>query len=200
MAWLVGAVQRHLATGLVDITELQASAVRMRAAYSMHMPGLLQTSDHALAVFRVVIPKLPEHEVALRLVHRVERQQILDGGTPSAYTGIVHEGALWMQFGGRDAARAQLDHLLKKSEQEDITLLVLPFEAGAFPGAGQTVLYAEGPVPQLDAVQIGNSHGTDFLYSETRLAKYRAHLDWMENIALSPEDSRDFIRTIARQL
>ncbi len=189
-----------LPQGLLDIAELEASAVRMRAAYSMHMPGLLQTSDHALAVFRVVIPKLPEHEVALRLAHRVERQQILDGGTPPAYTGIVHEAALRMQFGGRDVARAQLDHLLKRSEQENITLLVLPFEAGAFPGAGQTVLYAEGPVPQLDTVQIDNSHGPDFLYSDTQLAKYRAHLDWMETIALSPEDSRDFIRTIARQL
>ncbi|MFE9397459.1 helix-turn-helix domain-containing protein [Streptomyces flavidovirens] len=189
-----------LPQGLLDIAELEACSVRMRAAYSMHMPGLLQTSDHALAVFRVVIPQLPEREVALRLAHRVERQHILDGDTPKPYTGIVHEAALRMQFGGRDVARAQLDHLLKKSEQENITLLVLPFAAGAFPGAGQTVLYAEGPVPQLDTVQIDNSHGPDFLYSDAQLAKYRAHLDWMEHIALSPEDSRDFIRTIAREL
>ncbi|MDJ0466545.1 helix-turn-helix transcriptional regulator [Streptomyces sp. H27-C3] len=189
-----------LPQGLLDIAELEACSVRMRAAYSMHIPGLLQTSDHALALFRVVIPKLPEHEVALRLAHRVERQHILDGDTAPEYTGIVHEAALRMQFGGPAVAQAQLNHLLTRSEQEKITLLVLPFEAGAFPGAGQTVLYAEGQVPQLDTVQIDNSHGPDFLYSKVQLAKYRAHLDWMEDIALSPEASRDFIRTIARQL
>ncbi|MBT2395787.1 helix-turn-helix transcriptional regulator [Streptomyces sp. ISL-100] len=189
-----------LPQGLLDIAELEAYAVGMRAAYSMHIPGLLQTSDHALAVFRVVIPHLPEHEIALRLAHRVERQQVLDGENPPGFVAIVHEAALRMQFGGPSVARTQLHHLLRRSEQENVTLLVLPFEAGAFPGAGQTVLYAEGPVPQLDTVQIDNSHGPDFLYAEAQLAKYRAHLDWMEGIALSPEGSRDFIHNIARQL
>ncbi|MET7437877.1 helix-turn-helix domain-containing protein [Streptomyces sp. NPDC004082] len=189
-----------LPQGLLDIAELEEHAVRMRAAYSMHVPGLLQTSDHALAVFRVVIPHLPDHEVALRLALRVERQNVLDREHPPEFVGIVHEAALRMRFGGRSAARAQLEHLLKKSEQPNITLLVIPFEAGAFPGAGQTVLYAEGPVPQLDTVQIDNSHGPDFLHAESQLAKYRAHLDWMERIALSPAASRDFIRGIANEL
>ncbi|MFI6727592.1 helix-turn-helix transcriptional regulator [Streptomyces sp. R-74717] len=186
--------------GLLDIAELEAHALRMRAAYSMHIPGLLQTSDHALALFRVVIPQLPEREIALRLAHRMERQEVLDRDTPPPYTGIVHEAALRMQFGGRSVARAQLDHLLKKSEQANVTLLVIPFEAGAFPGAGQTVLYAEGPVPQLDTVQIDNSHGPLFVHSDAQLTKYRAHLDWMEGIALPPAKSRDFIHNIARQL
>lgn len=189
-----------LPQGLLDIAELEAHAVRMRAAYSMHVPGLLQTSDHALAIFRVVIPQLPEHEIALRLAHRVERQQVLDSENPPDFIAIVHEAALRMRFGGRAVAHAQLDHLLKKSEQENITLLVIPFDAGAFPGAGQTVLYAEGPVPQLDTVQIDSSHGPDFLHAEAQLAKYRAHLDWMERIALSPTASRDFIREIANSL
>ncbi|MEU1451618.1 helix-turn-helix domain-containing protein [Streptomyces avermitilis] len=189
-----------LPQGLLDIAELEAHSVRMRAAYSMHIPGLLQTSDHALAVFRVVIPQLPEHEVALRLAHRVERQSVLDSDNPPALVGIVHEAALRMRFGGKDVARAQLEYLLERSEQPRVTLLVIPFEAGAFPGAGQTVLYAEGPVPPLDTVQIDNSHGPDFLYADAQLAKYRAHLDWMERIALSPQESRDFILGIANSL
>ena len=189
-----------LPQGLLDIAELEAHAQRMRAAYSMHMPGLLQTSDHALAVFRVVIPRLPEHEITLRLAHRVERQRVLEGESPAQYVCIVHEAALRMQFGGRVVARDQLAHLLMKSEQENITLRVIPFVAGAFPGAGQTVLYAEGAVPQLDTVQIDNTHGPDFLHAEGQLAKYRAHLDWMEDIALSEVDSRDFIRGIVSEL
>ncbi|MFG2650253.1 helix-turn-helix domain-containing protein [Streptomyces sp. NPDC048436] len=189
-----------LPQGLLDIAELEAYSARMRAAYSMHVPGLLQTSEHALAVFRAVIPELPQHEIALRLAHRVERQQVLDAENAPDFMAIVHEAALRMQFGGRDVARAQLFDLLKRSEQANVTLLVIPFEAGAFPGAGQTVLYAEGPVPQLDTVQIDNSHGPDFLHAEGQLTKYRAHLDWMEGIALSPDDSRALIRSIASQL
>lgn len=68
------------------------------------------------------------------------------------------------------------------------------------PGAGQTVTFAEGPVPHLDTVQVDSPHGPDFLYAEGQLAKYRAQLDWLEKAALSPEPSRDFISKIARQL
>ncbi|MGQ4361839.1 Scr1 family TA system antitoxin-like transcriptional regulator, partial [Streptomyces sp. SAS_272] len=45
-----------------------------------------------------------------------------------------------------------------------------------------------------------SSHGPEFLHTETQLAKYRAHLDWMERIALSPSASRELIRTIANDL
>jgi transcriptional regulator with XRE-family HTH domain len=189
-----------LPAGLLDIAELEAYSRRVRSAHSVHIPGILQTSDHAMAVFRVVVPPLPEHEAALRLAYRIERQQVLSGSNPAAYVGVVHEAALRMQFGGRKVARGQLEHLLALSEWPNITLLVIPFEAGAFPGAGQTVNYAEGPVPQLDTVQIDSTHGPEFLYGEAQLAKYRAHLDWMERIALTPEKSRDFIHDIARQL
>lgn len=189
-----------LPAGLLDIAELESHAVRMRTAHSVHIPGVLQTSDHALAVFRVVVPPLPDHEVALRLAHRVERQQVLQGATPQEYFGVVHEAALRMQFGGRKIARQQLEHLLRASERDNITLRVIPFRAGAFPGAGQTVNYAEGPVEQLDTVQVDSTHGPEFLYEEAQLAKYRSHLDWMERLALSPDESRDFIQDIARHL
>lgn len=69
-----------------------------------------------------------------------------------------------------------------------------------FPGAGQTVNYLEGPVPQLDTAQVDSTHGPEFLDGQAQLAKYRTHLDWMERIALSPEGSRDFIRNIANSL
>lgn len=186
--------------GFLDIAELEARSIRMRSAHSIHVPGLLQTSDHALAVFRMVIPALPEHEIALRLALRVERQKVLDGENAPAFVTVVHEAALRMRFGGPAVQRAQLDHLLDRSEQDNVTVLALPFEAGGYPGAGQTVLYAEGPTVQLDTVQVDNSHGPDFLHAEAQLAKYRAHFELMEKLALPPGASRDFIRAVARQL
>ncbi|MFI5674782.1 helix-turn-helix domain-containing protein [Streptomyces cellulosae] len=189
-----------LAPGLLDIAELESHAVRMRTAHTAHIPGLFQTSDHALELFRAVLPPLPEHEVALRLAFRAERQQVLEGQNPPKYVGVVHEAALRMQFGGRKVARAQLEHLLTVSERPAVRLVVVPFAAGTFPGAGQTVNYLDGPVPQLDTAQVDNSHGPEFLGEQAQLAKYRAHLDWMERIALSPKDSRDFIQDIANSL
>ncbi|MFG2968550.1 helix-turn-helix domain-containing protein [Streptomyces sp. NPDC048288] len=189
-----------LPQGLLDIAELEWQSVRMRTACTVHIPGLLQTTDHALAVFRAVLPHLPEHEVALRAAHRNHRQEVFTSEAAPYFIGIVHEAALRMQFGGPRVAREQLLHLLDQSERDGRTVLVVPFTRGAFPGAGQTVLYAEGPTEQLDTVQIDNSHGPDFLYGEAELTKYRAHLDRMEELALSPDDSRAFIHAIAREL
>ncbi len=105
-----------------------------------------------------------------------------------------------MQFGGAEVSRAQLEHLNHMSERDNVILRVLTFEAGGFPGAGQTVNYSEGPVPQLDTVQVDSTHGPDFLHTEAQLAKYRAQLDWMESLSLSPEASRDFIHRLARHV
>ncbi len=189
-----------LSPGFLDIAEVEWHAVRMRSAHVVHVPGILQTSDYATAVFQAVVPPLPAHEVALRVAHRLERQQVLEGDDPPEYLGIVHEAALHMQFGGRKVARAQLEHLLTLSERESVILRVIPYEGGAFPGAGQTVNYYEGPVPRLDTAEVDSTHGPAFLHQEAQLDKYRAQLDWMERISLQPNESQDFIRDLANRL
>ena len=74
-------------------------------------------------------------------------------------------------------ARPQLKHLLNMSERDHITIRVIPFDAGAFPGSGQSIYYVHGPVPQLDTVHLDQSHGPVFLDAEAQLDKYRVVLD-----------------------
>ncbi|MEU2788755.1 Scr1 family TA system antitoxin-like transcriptional regulator [Streptomyces sp. NPDC007100] len=105
-----------------------------------------------------------------------------------------------MKFGGPATARSQLEYLLAMSERDHITVLVTPFDAGAFPGSGQSVCYAHGPVPHLDTVQLDQSHGSVMLDAEAQLAKYRGLLERMEAVALKVPESRDFIRAVARSL
>ncbi|MGW7260074.1 Scr1 family TA system antitoxin-like transcriptional regulator [Streptomyces sp. NPDC054834] len=54
-------------------------------------------------------------------------------------------------------------------------------------------------VPQLDTVQLDSAHGPGFTGAEAQLTKYRAHLDWMDEAALSPAASRDLVRTVAQE-
>jgi hypothetical protein len=77
---------------------------------------------------------------------------------------------------------------------------VIPFDGGVFPGAGHALLYAEGPVRQLDTAQVDTAHGAEFVHADAQLAKYRAHLAWMDEHALNQEQSRDLVHSIARQL
>ncbi|MCX4548547.1 MULTISPECIES: helix-turn-helix transcriptional regulator [unclassified Streptomyces] len=190
----------HLPQGLLDVAELEWHSARLHTVQTAHLPGLLHLSGYARAVFSSAIPALPTSEVELRVAHRIQRQQVLDREDPVDYVGYIHEAALRMQFGGRRATREQLDHLCLASERDNIELRVLPVEAGAFPGAGHAILYAEGIVPQLDTVQLDSAHGPEFTHAEAQLTKYRAHLDWMSARTLSPAHSRDFIRSIVREL
>ncbi|MFI1796946.1 helix-turn-helix domain-containing protein [Streptomyces sp. NPDC020379] len=189
-----------LASSLLDLAEMEHHAVRIRTAYTAHIPGLLQTAEHAREVFRNGVTELSPPEVEHRVAYRIRRQVILYRDTPTPYTTIIHEAALRMKFGGPEVTRRQLEHVLELSEQEHITVLVIPFDAGAYPGSAQSICYAHGPVPQLDTVHLDQSHGSVLLDAEAQLNKYRVLLDRMEAIALKESESRDFIHNIAQQL
>ncbi|MCM2418930.1 helix-turn-helix transcriptional regulator [Streptomyces sp. RKAG293] len=189
-----------LPPGMLDIAELEHYAVELRTAQTVSLPGLLQTVDHARAVFREAVPALPPPEIEHRLSHRIKRQAVLYRDAPLPYTAVIHEAALRMQFGGRAASREQLQHILDMSERAGVTVMAIPFAAGGFPGSGQTIAYASGAVPQLDTVLLDQSHGPSLLDAEAQLAKYRDILDRLDRVALKPGESRDFIREIAQSL
>ncbi|MFF9803177.1 helix-turn-helix domain-containing protein [Streptomyces rochei] len=195
--------ERHrgtLPSGLLDIAELEWHAARVRTAQVMHVPGLLQTEEYARAVFTAVLPPLSRLEIELRVAHRMERQQSFERPNPLPYVAYVHEAALRMPYGGTETTKEQLEHLATQSERDSIEIRVISTSKGDFPGAGHALLYADGAVPQLDTVQLDSAHGPEFTHAEAQLTKYRAHLDWMDASAMSPEASRDVIHKIAREL
>lgn len=190
----------RLSSGLLDIVALEWHAGRIQTIQTVHVPGLLQTEEYARSVFSAVLPALSRLEIELRVAHRMDRQRVLDREQPVDYVGYVHEAALRMLFGGRDATRGQLNALIEASERENVLVRVVPVDRGSFPGAGHALLYAEGPVPQLDTVQLDSAHGPEFMHAELQLSKYRAHLNWMDEASLSPHASRDFIHEIIHSL
>ncbi|MEU0840906.1 helix-turn-helix transcriptional regulator [Streptomyces sp. NPDC005962] len=187
-----------LPVGLLDLAEVEHHATYVRVATMVHIPGLLQTTEHARVVFNAGIPQLAPYEVEHRVSHRIKRQAILYGDAPTPMTAIIHEAALHMGYGGSTVARGQLQHLIEMSERESITIVVIPFGAGPLPGSGQSVDYLGGAVPQLDTVQLDTDHGNELLNAEAQLVNYRSVLDRMESHALKPTASRDLIHRIAQ--
>ncbi|MCX4989989.1 MULTISPECIES: helix-turn-helix transcriptional regulator [unclassified Streptomyces] len=186
--------------GLIDLAEMEHHATRLSAGVTAHVPGLLQIHDHAREVFRQVVPELSPPDVEHRLSFRIKRQAVLFKDSPTPYRAVIHEAALRMQFGGPAVATKQLRHILDMSERAHITVQVIPFAAGAYPGSGQSILYAHGAVPQLDTVHLDQSHGSALLDAEAQLDKYRVLLERMTGLALGPHESREFIHAIAQDL
>jgi transcriptional regulator with XRE-family HTH domain len=183
---------------LLDLAELEHHAKALRDSTTARIPGLLQTREYALEIFRQAVTELSPPDIEYRLSFRIKRQAVLYGTNPTPYEAIVHEAALRMKVGGPTIARQQLQHLLDMSHQEHVTLRAITFDAGAYPGSGQSIAYAHGPVPQLDTVQLDQSHGAAFLDAEAQLRKYRTLFERVEAVALSPEKTRDLIHTVMR--
>ncbi|MFF1375740.1 helix-turn-helix domain-containing protein [Streptomyces sp. NPDC058308] len=190
--------REHLPVGLIDLAELEHHASALRVALVVHIPALLQTTAHARALFNEAVPPLRQHEIEHRVTHRIKRQAILHREAPPPYQAVIHESALHMGYGGAATVRGQLHHILEMSELEHVTVRVLPFGRGSFPGTGQPIDYLSGPVPQLDTVQLDAHHGCEFLDAEAQLEKYRFVIARMEENALGPAESRDLIHRIAQ--
>lgn len=189
-----------LPPALIDIAELEFHASELRSAVTTHLPGLLQTEEYARAVFDTADPPLPGPDLEARVELRLGRQEVLDRDRPTPYRAVVHEAALRMRFGGPKVARAQLEYILERSERDTISVRVIPFAAGGFPGAGQSFTYVSAPVPQLDTVQLDSSHGSLLLDTDMQLRRYRGLWERLSALALPPPASRDFIRALAQDL
>lgn len=181
---------------MLDLAELEHHAVSMRIASVIHLPGLLQTRDHARAIITDVVPPMEPYEVEHRVSYRIKRQAVIHGAQQTPLTAIIHEAALRMDFGGAQTAREQLEYLVTVGERKNITVLVVPFGSGTFPSSGQSIVYLGGEVPLLDTVALDTDHGSEFLDTQPQLARYRKTLDRMEALALQPAESRDMIRRI----
>ncbi|MFE7530691.1 helix-turn-helix domain-containing protein [Kitasatospora sp. NPDC057542] len=184
---------------MLDLAETEHHATAVRIASVIHIPGLLQTADHARVLASNVVPPLTPPEVEHRVSYRIKRQAVVYGQRAIPLTVIVHEAALRMGFGGPAVARAQHRHLIEASTRENVSVLVIPFGAGTFPGSGQSIVYCSEVVPQLDTVQLDTYHGSEFLDAHAQLVKYQKVLDLMEACALSQAKSRDLIARIEKE-
>ncbi|MGP4110354.1 helix-turn-helix domain-containing protein [Streptomyces sp. 4N509B] len=184
----------------LDVSEVEHHAMRLRTVQTALLPGLFQTEDSARAQFDLVVPRLPRLEVELRVAHRMARQAVVTGDDPIPFVGVIHEAALRMQVGGRGVAREQLRHLLTEGERDNVTLLVVPFAAGGFPLIGDSVMYAEATIPNLDTVHMDSPTGAVFIDAPTQLSNFRKTLDMVEAVALTASKSKDLILTVLKEL
>ncbi|WP_405860521.1 helix-turn-helix transcriptional regulator [Streptomyces sp. NBC_01515] len=189
-----------LPTPFLDLAELEHHSTYRLDVEFLHIPGLFQTEDYARAVFSYRVPELPADDLELRVRHRMDRKAIIEGTTPAPYEAVIHEAALRIKVGGRTCSRAQLARVLEFSEAEHITVRVIPFVLDDFAGATNAMMYAGGAVPKLDTAVRDAPHGAAFIDSEAQLGAFRTLFRKVEAVSLDPEQSRDLIHRLAKEL
>ncbi|WRZ54766.1 DUF5753 domain-containing protein [Streptomyces sp. NBC_01314] len=184
----------------LDLAEAEHHAALLREVVITYVPGLLQTPDYARAVFGYMRPELPDSELTPRVEHRMRRRTVIEGDAPTPYEAIVHEFALRIRVADRHVSRTQLRQILDRTDQEHVTVRVIPIDQDGFGGAGASMMYMGGPVPQLDTGLRETATGTAFIDAGPQLRTLRTLFRKVEEATLTPTASRDFIHRLSKEL
>lgn len=127
---------------------LEDSAERIRNYQPELVPGLLQTRAYADHLHRALPGYLDdEDEIQRRIDVRMKRQTLLTRPRAPHLAVILNEAVLHRPVGGRTLMAEQLAHLLKASEQANISVRVLPYSVGLHGGmyGGSAFMMLEFP-------------------------------------------------------
>ncbi|MFB7127626.1 XRE family transcriptional regulator [Kitasatospora xanthocidica] len=189
----------RLSQEFLEMAEMESRAYALSTYTMAFIPGLLQTTDYASAVFARGFPPLPQHEVDLRAAFRMHRQNVVRSGE-IPYSAFIHEAALRMQFSGPKVQAEQLGGLIEDSERSTISLRVVLFDVDTLPVNQENFTYVEGRIPELDTVQMDSGLDSVLFDAPAHIAQFRSRLDRLDSAALSQEESREFIRSIKKDM
>jgi transcriptional regulator with XRE-family HTH domain len=186
-------------TGLADLISLEEEARTIRAYEQELVPGLLQTPDYAQAVFRAGWPLNTADQVKRKVEIRIERQQVLTrpDPPPPRFSVVLSEAMLRRTVGGRDVMLRQLEHLMRlPQDHPNVTIQVLPFDAGAHPAMVGAFAMLTFPDPDdIGVVHLESATSGLFLEEPEEIWVYDEIWSTLLAKALSPDDSQAFLRT-----
>ncbi|WP_280379512.1 helix-turn-helix domain-containing protein [Nocardia wallacei] len=186
---------------------LEAAAKTLTTYSPDAVIGLLQTADYARILIQGVYPGISPDELEQRVHLRMRRQALISRKRqPATLHAVLGEAALRRIVGTRRVMASQLKHLADMSTMPNISLHILPFDAGIpmgdplgrfivldFPPGGKSVP-AEPPV-----VYIENLTGDMYLEKPDDVRQYHEAYRAIQRSALDVEGSRALLRQLARE-
>ncbi len=101
---------------------------------------------------------------------------------------------------GPPAFSRQLGALVDASEQPNISIRVVLFDADTIPLPNENFTYFEGPVQELDTVQADSGVGNLIFDAPANTARFRSLITRIGLAALSEQESREYIRSIKKNM
>ena len=171
------------------------------------VPGLLQTERYAYALIKADNPGVDEDEINRRVHVRLARQALLTRVTATPRLEIVlNEAIIRRPVGGVQVMAEQLARLAQASELPNVSLRIMPFDAGLHHGimSGPFVilrfpLNGEGKPTEPPIVYVEGFTGALYLDKPNEIERYHQAFADIWNTALDETRSRDLIQKAARE-
>ncbi|PZT68812.1 transcriptional regulator [Streptomyces sp. SW4] len=117
-----------------ELAKLEAQAVEISVYECVSVNGLLQTPEHARALFESWQPVYSPEEVERLVAARTARQSVFERSPAPALSFVHEEAALRRPVGGTMVWRQQLERLLEVGRLRNVSLQVMPMSSEAHPG------------------------------------------------------------------
>lgn len=169
---------------------LEAEAASVLIFEPLTVPGLLQTPEYAAAIFRGGAATLTDEQVQARIDIRTRRQQALYEDPALEVIAVIDEAVLRRTVGGPDVMRAQLEHLRQVAQLPNVTVQVIPFDAGAHAGMSSSFNILQFPEPgDLDAVFVDLVAGEMFIEEPAEVKRYHTAFLNLVGAAANPTNT-----------
>ncbi|GAA3389648.1 helix-turn-helix transcriptional regulator [Streptomyces roseoviridis] len=172
---------------------LERNALCLYTYESRLIPGLLQIEPYARTLFEEQLPPMGDAEIEENLVARMKRQKLLTERPNTSYSFIIEEHVLRRETGGPEVHRAQIEHILRMSEQRNIEIQVMPLSRAHHAGLDGSMRLLETPENRWYAYAEGQESGV--LISDSKVVGIlQMRYARMRSQALTLEDSASLLR------
>ncbi|WP_030381803.1 MULTISPECIES: helix-turn-helix domain-containing protein [unclassified Streptomyces] len=177
---------------------LEQDASTLRQYQCEVLPGLVQAEAYVRELHTSGSYMSPEDiDRAVRV--RLERQAMLSGPEAPDSWFIVNEGAVRRIVGDRELMRNQLERVLEVVEQPNVTLQILPFDAGTCPTTGSFTMLGFPDPEDPDIVYRDGITDAMYLEGEPHVRQYTRAFDELRAAALSPRRTVQLIRNVVKE-
>jgi len=178
---------------------LEAEAVELHFYANHAVHGLLQTDDHARAVFSKRRPFLDEETVERRVADRLSRQQVFERRPAPIVSYVVEEVVLDRPIGGRRVHADQLRRMLHVGQMQNVEIQVMPTAVEEHPNLGSAFNLLTPP--RHGQVAYTEAQGYPRLITDPEeVRKIADRYGIMRAMALSPSESRKLIEKKLEEL
>jgi hypothetical protein len=140
----------------------------------------------------------PERYVSARLSRRAR----LSGPNPLRLHAVIDEAVICRLVGGPEVMTEQLRHLLAVGKQDNVTLQVVPFGAGAYGTMAGSFIIIGYAHPEEDSPVVYTEHtaGGALVEDQEDVQRFEDMFTEVTNLAVSPAKSAQMIKSQVRAL
>ncbi|MFJ1782789.1 Scr1 family TA system antitoxin-like transcriptional regulator [Streptomyces anulatus] len=182
-----------------DYALLEQAAISLQLFATNVIHGLFQTEAYARALIGGGYPPLSEQRVEELVQLRMERKALFDRDPLPMIEIIIDEAVLRRVIGSEEIMRGQLLHLVECARRRNVTLLVLPLDAGQYgeyAGDRGSMSLLETPAHE-HLVYLEPQDESLLISDPAKVSTYAQRYAKIRSQALGPRESLDLIKRLA---